>query len=121
SYGELHQWSVRNREEYWALVLERLSIRFRRPSEGVVDLSAGVESPRWLPGAKLNIVESCFFATAETPAIIHQAEGGAMAAMTYGELRTLTNRVAASLRQRGFQPGDALAIFMPMTAEAVAI
>ena len=121
SYPELHRWSVRNREDYWALVLERLGIRFRRPPEGIVDLSAGVEAPRWLPGARLNIFESCFLAAAETPAIIHQAEGGKIATMTYGELRTLTGRVTASLRRRGFQPGDALAILMPMTAEVVAI
>jgi acetyl-CoA synthetase len=121
SYPELHQWSVRNREEYWGLALERLGIRFRRPPEGVVDLSAGVESPRWLPGAMLNIVESCFFAATDTPAIIHQAEGGGMKTMTYGELKTLVSRVTESLRQCGFQPGDALAILMPMTAEAVAI
>jgi len=121
SYGDLHQWSVQNREEYWALALERLRVRFRHPSDRVVDLSAGVESPRWLPGAKLNIVESCFSAPADAPAIIHQAEGGAPAIMTYGELRALTGRVAASLRRRGYRPGDALAILMPMTAEAVAI
>ena len=38
-----------------------------------------------------------------------------------GELQALTERVAANLRRRGFKPGDALAIIMPMTAEAVAI
>ena len=41
--------------------------------------------------------------------------------MTVGELRTLTGRVAAGLAARGFRPGDALAMLMPMTAEAVAI
>ena len=41
--------------------------------------------------------------------------------MTVAELRTLTGRVAAGLAARGFRPGDALAMLMPMTAEAVAI
>jgi len=41
--------------------------------------------------------------------------------MTVGKLKNLTSRVASSLKQRGFKPGDALAIIMPMTAEAVAI
>ena len=36
-------------------------------------------------------------------------------------MQALTARVAASLRHRGYRPGDALAILMPMTAEAVAI
>jgi len=121
SYEALHAWSVRNRESYWEAVIERLGIRFRKPPDRGADFSAGIESPRWLPGATLNIVESCFSAPAETPAIIHQAEGGALEIMSIGELMSLTDRVAASLHRRGFQPGDALAILMPMTAEAVAI
>jgi acetyl-CoA synthetase len=121
SYEELHRWSVAQREEYWALALERLGVRFRQPPERVLDLAGGAEAPQWLPGARLNIVESCFMAPVGAPAIFQQAEGGKLEAMTYGELRDLTARVAASLRRQGFLPGDALAICMPMTAEAVAI
>ena len=86
-----------------------------------MDLSQGVEEPRWLADARLNIVESCFAAPADSPAIIYQAEGGALATMSVGELAALTDRVAANLKRRGFKPGDALAIIMPMTAESVAI
>ena len=49
SYDELNAWSVQNREDYWAAAIERLGICFREPSERVADLSAGIESPRWLP------------------------------------------------------------------------
>ena len=121
SYDELHAWSVRNRESYWAAAIERLGLRFCEPYERVADLSAGIESPRWLPGANMNIVESCFSAPAESCAIIYQTEGGALSAMSYGELRRLTARVAANLQRIGYRDGDALAILMPMTAEAVAI
>jgi acetyl-CoA synthetase len=121
SYEELHAWSVRSREAYWAAAIERLCIRFRHPFSRVVDLSRGVESPRWLPDARFNIVESCFAAPAESPAIIHQAEAGKIEITSVGELESLTNRVAANLARLGFKPGDALAIFMPMTCEAVAI
>lgn len=121
TYEDLHAWSVRHRAEYWGTAIERLGVCFQQPYRQVMDLSCGAETPRWLAGAKLNIAESCFSAPAEATAILHQAEGGALAKMTYGELRALTARVAANLRRLGFQPGDALAIFMPMTAEAVAI
>ncbi len=121
SYEALHAWSVQYPEEYWALAIERLGIRFREPASRIMDPAAGVETPRWLPGAKLNIVDSCFTALAEATAILHQTEGGPLSVMTYRELRGLTGRVAANLRRCGYRPGDALAIFMPMTAEAVAI
>jgi acetyl-CoA synthetase len=121
SYEALHAWSVGHREAYWALAIERLGLRFCEPFHRVVDLSHGVEAPRWLPGARLNIVESCFAAPAESPAILHQTEGGKLKVMSYGELEALADRVAANLHRRGYRPGDALAILMPMTAEAVAI
>jgi acetyl-CoA synthetase len=121
SYEALHRWSVEDREAYWALVVERLGLRFHQPCTRVMDVSNGVENPRWLEGARLNIVESCFAAPANSPAIIHQAEGGELETMSVGELEQLTDAVAAGLRGRGFRPGDALAMIMPMTAAAVAI
>jgi acetyl-CoA synthetase len=121
SYEKLQAWSVRNREAFWKLVIERLSIRFQRPFDRVADLSQGVAVPRWLPGARFNIVESCFTAPPESPAVIYQKEGGRMEVMTVSRLAELSDRVASSLSERGFKPGDALAIVMPMTAESVAI
>jgi acetyl-CoA synthetase len=121
SYEALHKWSVLHREMFWALAVERLGIRFQRPFSRVVDLSAGVEAPRWLLDAQFNIVESCFTAPADSPAIIYQAEGGELNVMTVAELAELTDRVASSLKRRGFRVGDALAIVMPMTAASVAI
>ena len=121
SYAALHRWSVEHREAYWAAVIERLDIRLRQPFRRVMDLSHGIESPRWLPGARLNIVESCFAAPPELPAIHFQPEGGPPGTLTYGELKALTDRVAAGIVRLGCQPGDALAILLPMTAEAVAI
>lgn len=121
TYHALHAWSVQHREEFWALAIERLGLRFRRPCSRVLDISQGVEEPLWLVDAQLSIVESCFAAPADSPAIVHQAEGGKPVTFTVGELRSLTQRVASNLRRRGFQPGDALGIIMPMTAESVAI
>ncbi|MDD5199142.1 MAG: AMP-binding protein [Terrimicrobiaceae bacterium] len=121
SYEALHAWSVQNRESYWTAAIERLDIRLRKPCDRVADLSGGVESPRWLPGAKLNIVESCFSAPPDSPAIVYQTEDGDLAELSVGELKLLSGRVAAGLTRRGFKPGDALAILMPMTVECVAI
>jgi len=121
SYEALHAWSVQHRDEYWKLAIERLGISLRRPFDRIMDLSDGLEQPRWLPGAKYNIVENCFAAPADSPAIIYQAEGGPNASITVGELRGLVMRVAANLRRQGFQVNDRLAIVMPMTAESVAI
>src|SRR5580658_8521245 len=59
-YPALHAWSIKNREAYWQAAIERLGIRLQRPWSRLLDLSKGVENPRWLVDARLNIVESCF-------------------------------------------------------------
>jgi acetyl-CoA synthetase len=116
SHEALHAWSVQHREAYWQLVIERLGVSFQHPFSRVLDESRGVEYPRWFVDARLNIVESCFGAPADSPAIIYQTEGVPLRSMSVGQLKALTERVAANLKRRGFRPGDTMAILMPMTA-----
>jgi acetyl-CoA synthetase len=40
-------------------VLKYLDIRFRVPYSQVVDLSDGIEWPRWCVGGRMNIVDNC--------------------------------------------------------------
>jgi acetyl-CoA synthetase len=121
SYPELHAWSVQHRAEFWDIAIQRVGIHFQQKYSQIVDLSPGVESPQWLLDARLNIAESCFNAPEDSTAIIFQPEGGSLSTMSYGELNTLSNRVANGLVEAGFEVGDAIAIAMPMTAESVAI
>ena len=121
SYDALHAWSVAQRDKFWAAAIERIGIRFQRPYDKICDLSNGLEQPQWLPGALYNIVDSCFSAPPSSPAIRYQHEHGSMQSLSVGELQTLTAQVAANLKRCGFRVGDAIALVMPMTAEAVAI
>ena len=121
TYEELRAWSSRDRGGFWEFMTSRLGIRLKARFNKILDLSDGIESPRWLVGAKLNIADSCFNAEGDAPAIVFQEEGGTPSILSYSELDILTNRVANSLRDEGFNPGDRIAIDMPMTMECVAI
>jgi len=122
SYKELHAWSAENRAEFWNLMIQKLGIRFKQLFTKIVDLSRGAEYPQWLVDAKFNIVDSCFNSPDDATAIVFQPEGSTtLSTITYQELNSLTNRVANALMDIGFNPGDAIAIDMPMTAESVAI
>ena len=121
SYKDLHTWAAQERAAFWEHMVQRLGICFKKRYTQVMDLSDGLERPQWFVGGQLNIAESCFNAPADNPAIIYQPEGQSLNTWTYGQLRTLSNRVANGLHTIGFSPGDALAIAMPMTAESVAI
>jgi acetyl-CoA synthetase len=120
SFEDLRAWSASHRAEFWGNVIVALGIRFRVEPRHVLDDSGGPESARWLPGARMNIAESCFNAPAERTAVIYQVEDAEPRRVSYGQLDRLSNRVANSLRAIGLGAGDAIAIDMPMTVEAVA-
>jgi acetyl-CoA synthetase len=120
SYDDFHRWTVDAPEEFWSFVLERLDIKFHVPPQRMLaetpDPAAGV----WLPGARLNIAESCFQADPAAVAIIEGAEAGCLSQYTYGQLHDEARRVCSGLQRRGFQPGDAIALLAPMNARSVA-
>ena len=117
-YRALHRWSVTDRAGFWETLIARVGITFKREYETVVDLSEGVEAPRWLAGARLNIVDSCFSAPMDSTAIIYQ-KNGRLNRMTCGQLQSAMNRAANGLVAAGFSAGDCIAIAMPMTVESV--
>lgn len=118
---EFHDWTVKHYENFWQYIIEKLDIHFDIKPKKICDINKGLESPQWLVGAKLNIVNSCFNAPPEKTAIIFKNKNNTLARLSYSELNQLSNRVANSLVKQGFEPGDPIAINMPMTVEAVAI
>ena len=126
-YEDFHAWSVRAPSAFWAHTLERLGIEFTRPPDAILDLDGderglrgGVRDPRWLPGARLNIVDSCFTADPGRPAVVTPGpDGRSLSTTTYGELESLVNRVANGLSERGLAPDRAIALYMPLNLACV--
>lgn len=143
-YGDFHAWSVRDPTSFWTHTLGRLGIAFTRPPDAILDPDGGVgdprggvrvhqsmprggvRDPRWMPGAELNIVDSCFTADPDLPAVItpgsdnpDDSDNQALRTMSYGELEGLVNRVANGLCERGLAPGQAIALYMPLNLECV--
>lgn len=120
-FSQLFTWSVQQRDQFWQAAIESVDIKFAKKYTQVLDINHGVEKPNWLVNAELNIVTSCFKAPAEKLAIIYQDHNKYTHQITYGELHKLVNRVSNSILAMGLKPGDAIAIDMTMTVEAVAI
>ena len=118
TYPEFHAWSIANRDTFWQMMIDRLEIKAIEIATEPQKDATGISTKL----AKLNIVESCFNAAPDTIAIVTQRENNEnLSTFTYGELETLTNRVANGLIDIGIKQGDAVAIDMPMNAESVAI
>jgi acetyl-CoA synthetase len=121
SYDELHRWSIEHREAYWESVVASFEIAYAHPPDVVLDASGGPYHPRWLPGAMLNIVESCLDHDPSATAVLSQAAGGDLRCWSVAELKTMSARVANGLLAQGLGKGARIAIVAPLTAEAVAM
>lgn len=121
SFDDLHHWSVQHPADFWRLVIARLGVVFDTPPAKIVTTEQNPRAVRWLPGARLNIVESCFQAAQDATAIVSGIEGTAsLGVTTYAELGALVQQVGSGLERLGFAPGDRIALIMPMTVECVA-
>ncbi|MBI3166975.1 MAG: AMP-binding protein [Chloroflexi bacterium] len=112
-------------------VLKFLDIQFYEPYSKVVDLSAGIQLPKWCVGGKLNIVHNCVdkwtapqgddvdAGRRTMPAIVFEGEEGITRTLTYADLNREVNKAANALHSLGLGKGDAIGIFMPMTPEIV--
>ncbi len=120
-YDDFYKWSITNRESFWDATVKALDIQLKSPYSTVLD-AHNIERPLWLKNAQMNIVDSCFKAAPDQPAIIYQKENETESkSLSYAELNQYINRIANALKENGLQKGDTIGIDMAMNIEAVAI
>lgn len=125
SFDELLARSQSDVAWFWGAVERDLGFEWYEPYDRVLDESQGAPWAKWYVGGKTNIALNCVDRHAAGPrrnkaAVIWEGEDGAVRRVTYGELSTLVNRIAAGLAARGVGEGDAVGVFMPMLPETVA-
>jgi acetyl-CoA synthetase len=120
---ELRARSVADIATFWRAVVDDLGLPFHSPYSAVVDTSRGIAYPDWFVGGGLNVAEACLGRWArenpDTPAVVHEAEDGTVRRLSFAELDEQVAAVRAGLRARGLGRGDAVALYLPMTPEAV--
>jgi acetyl-CoA synthetase len=124
SLGELMSRSISDVPWFWDAVFAELGIRFSHPYSRVIDMTDGIERPRWCIDGRMNIVENLLdryagTATDSRDAIRFEGEVGSVRTLTYAQLRAEVNRVANGLRALGLGPGDVIGVCMPMVPEIV--
>jgi len=121
-YHELQRLSVDDPERFWPEVVDDLGIGFSTPWEQVVDASRGPESAQWFVGGTVNVARVCVHDWSSLPgeAAVGRYEDGERDALTWPELSRQVTQVAEALVELGVEPGDRVAIFMPM-CPAVAV
>ncbi|HVA91632.1 MAG TPA: acetoacetate--CoA ligase [Chloroflexota bacterium] len=118
-YEALRQWSVGHIAGFWSSIWDFFGIQSPSPHAEVL---VGHEMPgaRWFPGATLNYAEQVFRqSTPLHPALIFQAEGLPVEALSWAELESSVAAVAAALRAMGIRSGDRVAAYLPNCPQAV--
>ena len=122
SFDDLMRRSVEDVAWFWDAVLKDLGIEFYTSYESILDLSEGIQFPRWCVGGEMNIVHNLVDKWQRTDvrnrvALRWEGEEGATVTLTYGELHREVCRCANALRELGLGKGDAVGLYMPMTPE----
>ncbi|KAL5563556.1 hypothetical protein UlMin_033303 [Ulmus minor] len=122
--------SVQHPEAYWSIVLKELSVSFHKGPKCILDRTdQSKRGGSWLPDSLLNIAECCLLPTMhprkedDSLAVVWRDEGcddSDINTMTLKELREQVMLVANALDAM-FPKGEAIAIDMPMTVNAVII
>ena len=121
-YDTLFQRSVEDIAWFWEAALEDLDIQFYRNFDQIVDLSKGIENPKWCVGGEMNIVHNCLdkwmgTTTGNRAALRWEGEEGVTQILSYADLYAEVNRCANALRELGLGKGDAVGLYMPMVPE----
>jgi acetyl-CoA synthetase len=124
-FAALHRVSVEEPDRFWRAVRDDLGIPFTRGWRTVLDDSRGIEWTTWFTGARLNVATACVHRwAAERPdgeAAVWQAEDGARASLSWGELSREVTRFAEALTRLGVGEGDAVAMYLPMSPQAAIV
>ena len=121
NYNDFWKWTVENKADFWKETIKNLNILQEKEASNILNIDDGVENAKWLYGAKLNIVDSCFQNDKNATVLVFQKSNKAIQKVSQQELLHLVNRIANSFTDFNLKKGNTIAINLPMTLEAVAI
>jgi acetyl-CoA synthetase len=120
-YRALVRRSQEEPEWFWPAAIEDMGLEFSRPWERVYDDSRGPGWTTWFVGSQVSIARNCVHRWAErTPdkvGAVFAGEDGSRRELTFAELSRDVTRLAEGLVRLGVEPGDRVAIYMPMCPE----
>ncbi|TRC72154.1 acetoacetate--CoA ligase [Mesorhizobium sp. WSM4307] len=119
SYGDLHRWSVEDRETFWSLVWDFSGIVGEKGERLLAD---GDKMPgaSFFPDATLNFAENLLKKTGAGEAIVFRGEDKVERRLSWNQLHGLVSRLQQLFLSLKVKKGDRIAAMMPNMPETVA-
>ena len=118
SYHALWTWSIEHIPEFWESIWHYFNVI---DHGGYIEVLNKDQMPgaKWFSGAKINYAEHIFRGIADQEtAILHQAEGKKMEAISVDQLKRSVSKIQACLTSAGVGRGDRIAAYLPNIPEA---
>lgn len=124
SFASLYQHSFEDVGWFTDQLLRFLDIQFDPQYSQILDLTRGLQWPRWCVNGGLNITNSCLdrhlnTPRAREPAVVWEGEERTVRTLSYEALHREVEQCAAGLRALGLGRGDAIGLHLPMMPETV--
>ena len=124
TYETLYEQSVKNPDQFWAEMADRLDWIKKPTKIKNVSFDAKNLFIKWYEDGVLNASYNCIDRhlpkRADQTALIWEGDDpGISTKITYAQLKEKVCRLANALKSRGVKKGDRVTIYMPMVPEAV--
>jgi acetyl-CoA synthetase len=120
---EFLRFSVDQLETFWAEIEKEMKVDWFTPYTKVLETHRGNEWAKWYIGGELNIAHNCLdrWLHSRQIACVWQNEAGDRREITFLDLVYDSNRLAHYLRSLGIDPGDRVALCVPMEPELLTV
>ena len=118
-YRTLHDWSVKQPEEFWISVWDFCGILAATRGKRVLERLSAVPGARFFPDARLNFARNLLHRRDDGLAICFRSEDRVERSLTYVELYLQVAEIARGLQNAGIEPGDRVCAYMPNMPETV--
>ena len=119
NYRDLYNWSVNEINHFWEAVWSFGNPVASKEYQHVVDDDSKMPGAKWFSGARLNFAENLLPRRDNHTAILSRGEGKEDRQISYIELYSEVEKMAAALREAGVKQSDRVAGFLPNIPEAV--
>ena len=119
NYRDLYNWSVNEITCFWEAVWSFGKPVVSKDYQQVVDDDSKMPGAKWFSGARLNFAENLLRRRDNHTAILSRGEGKDDRKISYNELYSEVEKMAAALREAGVEQNDRVAGFLPNIPEAV--